>query len=78
MTFSAVFRPSTAEDMIQHNRHLPMGYKPAMLARWLSSLLMRTGEELLVSTPVRILSGMAKPLILRPKYTSASRSVSMT
>ena len=45
----------------------PQGYIPEILETKFSFLFILTGEELRVSTPVKILSGLAKPFNLVSK-----------
>ena len=53
----------------------PQGYIPAILETKFSFLMILTGEELLVSTPVKMLSGFANPFNLVTNYLITSISV---
>lgn len=72
--------PSTAADIIPpaYPAPSPQGYIPAILLTKFSFLGILTGEELRVSKPVKMLSGLAKPLSFVSKYASPSFKVVAT
>ena len=76
----ATFIPSIAADIIPpaYPAPSPHGYIPIMLAIFCSFLFIVIGDELLVSTPVNILSGFANPFIFLSKYSIPSFNVSAT
>ena len=69
-TAIAHFMPSTAADIIPpaYPAPSPHGYNPFMFDCLFSFLVICTGDELLVSTPVNIASGCANPFIDLSKY----------
>ena len=68
--------PSAAADIIPpaYPAPSPHGYNPYMFDCLLSFLVICTGDELLVSTPVNIASGCANPFIDLSKYFLPSLS----
>ena len=62
--------PSTAADIIPpaYPAPSPHGYNPFIFDCLFSFLVICTGDELLVSTPVNIASGCANPFIDLSKY----------
>ena len=65
MILIATFIPSTAAEVIPpaYPAPSPQGYIPSMLHSKSSLRSIVTGEDDLVSTPVRIASGLANPFI---------------
>src|SRR5690606_28562313 len=80
-TASATRMPSTPADRMPpaYPAPSPHGYRPRTfrLCRVSSPRVMRTGDEVRVSTPVSTASSRSKPRICRPKAGSASRMASM-
>src|SRR6185436_11905033 len=80
-TASATLMPSTPADRIPpaYPAPSPQGYSPRTLrlCRVSASRVMRTGEEVRLSTPVSTASSRSKPGICRPNTGNASRIASM-
>ena len=75
-----IFIPSTAADIIPpaYPAPSPQGYMPSIFDKNEEFLMIFTGEELRVSTPVRIASGLANPDNFLSKYKIPSFSVEDT
>ena len=78
MTASAHRMPSAAAERMPpaYPAPLPQGNRPRREAWRLASRQMRTGDELLVSGPVRTASGWSKPGSFRPKKEALCEGVS--
>src|SRR5699024_6859057 len=77
---SATFIPSIPAALIppDYPAPSPQGYSPLRLLSKYSSLLMRTGDDVLASIPHKIVSGRPNPLIFRSNAPIPSQIASQT